>query len=116
MEKHSFFAKLEARVEISDSDFNLILEHAANHYDNTVKSSVRVGGFLYGFKNRREWSKGEDKIVELTERELGLVLKSIEFSLSDQAIHIGRRLYAIAMELQEKFIEVNKTLNNNQNG
>lgn len=114
-DKHSFFATLSAEVEISDSDFNLILENAANHYDSTVQDSVKIGGFLYGFKNRRDFSKGKDKIVELTSRQLGLVLKSIEFNNSNQAIFLCKRLYKIAMEMQQKTIELNKTINNGNN-
>lgn len=116
MDKHSFYATLTAHIEISDSDFKLLLESAANHYDNTVQSSVRAGGFMYGFNNRRNWSKGEDKIVELSTSQTGLVLKSIEFNGTDKALHLYKRIYNIAMEMQNKEIELNKTLNNNQNG
>lgn len=110
--KHSFTSELTANIEISDSDLKLLLEISSNHYDDAVKAMSRIGGFLYGFKNRRDFSAGEDKTVELTGRKIGLILKSLELNNSDQTNGIAKTLYAILNEMQRKTIYINKRMEN----
>lgn len=110
MNKHSYIATLSANIELSDSDFNLLLESARNHYDNTVNSTIRVGGNLYGAKNRREFSNGENKFVEFSESQLGLALKSLEYQHRDDASMLYVRLYGIVREMHAKWKEINDEL------
>ena len=88
MSKHSYIAELKANIELNDSDFNLLLDCSARHYDSTVRSISEVGGFLYGLNNRRNFSNGADLTTEFSERELGLLIKSIEFTGSPQSYQL----------------------------
>lgn len=106
---YQFSATLNAVIDISDNDFNFILDCCQHHYDNTVQAAVAVGGFLYGIKNRREWSKGKDQTMELSMRQLGLVLKSMEFVNVGQADMLGGRLYKIAEDLVKTELEINSS-------
>lgn len=110
MEKHSYIAELKADIEFSDSDFQLLLESSRNHYDSTVQSICSVGGFLYGLKNRRDFSKGENKSTELRFGDLQLLLKSLEFVNTDKSNHLYARLSAIFMDMQAKNMEINEDL------
>ncbi len=112
--KHFFQAVIMAHVEISDNDFDFILKSCRNHYDFTVKSSVVVGGFLYGFNNRRQFSKGEDKTLDLTSRQLGLIIKSLEMQHNDQGSRIGGYLWKVVNEMQDVFKKTNEQLLTNQ--
>lgn len=109
--KHTFWAELKPCIEFDDVDFDYIKNAAAIHYDAKVQATVEVGGFLYGFSNRREWSKGEDKVLELTDRQMQLIMKSIEFDNSEIACRISKRLWAISKELRDKSEEINKQFN-----
>jgi len=110
MEKHSYIAELKADIEFSDSDFELLLESSRRHYDSTVQSICCVGGFLYGLKNRRDFSKGENKSTELRFGDLQLLIKSLEFVNTDKSNHLYARLTAIFMDMQAKNIEINEDL------
>ncbi len=108
--KHSFYATLSVNIEVSDKDFELMMQTCCNHYDNTVQDLVRVGGFLYGAKNRREWNV-DSKDIDFTERQLGLILKAFEMNNSDQAKNICKNLWSIVNSLHETHTEVNANLN-----
>ena len=110
MKKHSFFATLSATVELSDNEFNLLLESAQKHYDGTVNSTICVGDHLYGAKGRRNFSEGKDKNVDFTERQLGLALKSLEIQNTDLSIALYVRLIGIVKDMQAKNIEINEDL------
>lgn len=120
MDTHSFYAEISVYIEFSDEDFELIKECMLHHYDYTVKSSAEAGGFWYGFWNTRTWAKENKKsdlenynpnIRLFTEREIGLILKSIEMSDSPLSDKIRKRLYGIIRELHHKWDEVNNQLN-----
>jgi len=108
--KYTFSAELRAKIEISDSDFRLLLESSSRHYDHAVQSISMVGGFLYGYNNVRDFSNGENKTVGVTMREIGLMLKSLEGVATDKADFLGRHLYKIVEELAKKSEELNKVL------
>ena len=107
---HQFFATLSVEIDMSDKDFNILLQCASNHYDFTVQSGAAVGGFLYGLKNRRDFSNGEYKKIEVSTRQIGLILKSLEGNGTDEARYIGENLYRIAMELHSTASEINNSL------
>lgn len=106
-------AKLIAHIEIEDEDFDFIKKCCKHHYDFKVKSSVEVGGFLYGYTNRREWSKGQDKVLELEFRQIDLLLKALEMG---QYIELGKaavisvKLKKILTCMNEKYAELNPEL------
>lgn len=110
MEKHSYFATLSATIELSDSEFNLLLESAKNHYDSTVNSTVCVGGHLYGAKGRRDYSEGKDKNVDFSERQLGLALKSLEIQNTEISMSLYIRLTGIVKDMHAKWNEINEDL------
>lgn len=112
--KHYFFATLTTVLELSDEEFGLLFKEAENHYDYKVKASTQVGGILYGFRNRRSFameSGNTDNEVEFIERELGLMMKALEMTRETFGITLYKRFLDIAKELQQKTVEVNKSLN-----
>lgn len=112
---YSFYATLTANVFLSDEDFYFICDVCKNHYDYKVRESISVGGFLYGFKTRRTQIKGleitnEDRIVEFTSRQLGLIMKSFEMQRCDKASILNLMFHKIASEMAIKQFEINKNL------
>ena len=105
--EYSFFAELKLNIVIEDDLFNMLLETCANHYDGWVRQSVQVGGFLYGAKNRRDWSKGEDKELELTSRQADTILKALEMNNSDNANNLYKTLCIALAEMSKKADEIN---------
>lgn len=108
--KYSFFAQLSVSFEIDDADFALLIEEAKNHYDTTVRMSTQLGGFLYGLKGRREFSDGSDKTMDLTFRQIDLLLKACEPSDTDAVYDLRSKLLKVLDALQAKSIEVNNLL------
>ena len=108
--KHSFYAKLSANIEMEDADFKHLKSKAAKHYDSTVKDSVLIGGFLYGLTNRREFSNGEDKTLELSSRELQLCIKALEFDGEEQTNVILKMLIDVLHEMYFQQKQINKNL------
>lgn len=113
---HSFYATLTANIFVSDEDFNFIFECFQRHYDTTIKMAADVGGFLYGFRNRRikfydtEVITDEDRILDLSNRQIQLILKSLEMYRTDQASSINIRFHKILHELVEKQDQLNKNI------
>jgi hypothetical protein len=112
VESHCFYATLTVDIEINNSDFNVILMSCKKHYDHTVRASIEVGGFLYGAKNRRDFFDGKDILVRLSNRELQLVIKSLEYKDKDsqQANKIYDRLWSILREMSSVQNELNSKL------
>ena len=110
--KYFFQVEFKAFVEIPDKEFEFILECCKHHYDFTVASSVEVGGFLYGLKNRREFSNGEDKVCDLTFRQIDLILKSIEMYDNEEERNVHRNMFKIIRQMGEENMEMNKNLQN----
>ena len=71
---HSFWAKLDAVMHLSDSDFELIQTEAKRHYDAKVRSTAAIGGFLYGINNRRNHTDSEDKVVQISSDNIQLMI------------------------------------------
>lgn len=110
MSTHSFFANLTATIEFSDEEFETLWSSAKNHYDYAVQSSTEQGGFLYGGRNRRTFSDGTDKTIHLTWRQSDILLKALEFPLTEEKLKISIRLNQIMNEWKEKHNEINKQL------
>ena len=116
--KNSFYATLTANIFLDDSDFNFICQGCKSHYDRTIKSLPEVGEFLYGAKIRRtpyaDWlPSDEDRIVDFTSRQLGLIMKSFEMQRGEQASRLNLLFHKIASEMAQKQNEINKNLNTN---
>lgn len=112
---HSFYATLTANVFVNDEDFNFIYECFQRHYDITIKMVADVGGFLYGFRNRRIPLIGlditnEDRILDLSNRQIQLILKSMEMQRTDQASNINFRFHKILQELVSSQNSLNKNI------
>jgi hypothetical protein len=107
-----FQAEILAHIEFPDEDFEFIWECCTHHYDLTVKAMVNIGGFLYGFRNRRSFSNNVDKAADLTLRQIDLVLKSLEmyYANKEQAYRLTTELQAISKELIEVHTETNNNL------
>jgi len=100
---YSFFATLNANVFINDDDFSFLLECMKHHYDLTIKMSVEIGGFMYGLNNRRTINyrdvDNDDRNCDLSNRELQLILKSLEMQNSIQSTAIKNRFRNILSEM-----------------
>lgn len=114
MKSYYFFATLKAHIELSDDDFELLFEEAKYHYDFEIKSSIKVGGFLYGLKNYRTFAQEAghpDKIVVFSERELNLMMKALEMNRNEVGLKLYERLFNVFKDLQDKTVAVNRSLN-----
>ncbi len=107
--EYSFSAELSAGIEISDSDFQLLLDCSSHHYDHTVQSMSMIGGFLYGHKNCREFTNGEDKTLWVTQRKLGLMMKSLEMCQVPAGLFLSSSLWKVAMSLQNEMEKINNS-------
>lgn len=113
---HSFYATITANVFVSDEDFNFIYECFQRHYDATIKMSANVGGFLYGLRNSRvkfydtEIITDEDRILDLSNRQIQLIIKSLEMYRTDQASDINFRFHKILHELAKSQDSINKNI------
>ena len=112
---HSFYATLTANVFLNDVDFYFICLGCQNHYDFTVRQSNEVGGFLNGFRNRRTPFEGfipqdEDRVVEFTARQLGLIMKSFEMQSGEQVSRLNLMFHKIANEMAIKQQSINKNI------
>lgn len=106
-------AKLVAHILIPDDYFDFIKKCCKNHYDFKVASTVEVGGFLYGATNRRDWSKGEDKVVQLEFSQIDLLLKALEMGIHIDvkiAIQITLVLKSILTAMNNKYAVLNPEL------
>lgn len=46
--KYIFQANLYVDISMTDEDFSLLEKAAEQHYDETVRSTIQRGGYLYG--------------------------------------------------------------------
>jgi hypothetical protein len=106
-----FWAELKAIVVFSDDEWRWLLLSFEHHYDSTLKTAVDKGGWLYGMNNRRMFSNGECTDVELSQRQLGWMMKSLEMDVLSCSKELYKKLKDIFFKLQEKQNEVNETLN-----
>lgn len=110
---HYFRATLSALIELSDAEFDLIWKNASRHYDGTVRSSVQVGGFIYGYRNRRNWALERDddtheyKIVDVKNSEIQLIMKACERDYSDESLRLSSRLFLVLAEMNKRTAEIN---------
>lgn len=107
---YKFNAELTAEMDISDKEFQMLLEAAKNHYDYTVQSIGQVGGFLYGMGNRSEFSNGTYKKVEATGRNWGLILKSLEIVNTDAGRFIGNAIFKMLEHMYKQCDDINKSM------
>lgn len=110
--KHSFRATIKMLVETSDEEFKTIQTCMIGHYDYSVKSSVEVGGFMYGWANRRKWAlqygdKVPDLICDFESRQMQLTLKALEIWHTEEVNALAKRLWNIVHEANKVSEEVN---------
>lgn len=114
METHSFYATLTANILLDDADFDLLFSGMEKHYDFTIQEATKIGGFMYGLKNRRtkffndEVIDDESRTIDVSNRELQLLIKSTEMYSSNE---LKSKLRKILSELVEKQNELNTNLN-----
>lgn len=114
MKDYYFVAALTAHLKLNEDEFNLLFSEAGCHYDFQIQSITKVGGFLYGFRNRRLFAKESgqhDEIVEFTESQLNLLMKAMEMNNTSDVLNLKSRLHNIFIDLQRQTVEVNKPLN-----
>jgi len=104
--KYSFYATLTANVFLDDNDFYFLKNVFANHYDFNIRRCAEIGGFLHGYHIRRSPINGmditdDDRIVDFTSMQLGLVLKSLEMQNSEQSSKLNLMFHKIANEMAQ---------------
>lgn len=110
-DRHSFFAVINFVVELNSEDFKLLWDAMANHYDGTVQSCTKLGGFMYGWKNSRDFAekKGETRdIKNLESHDMQLILKSLEMDFSAAGHILAKRMWSIVREAMAYSEEINK--------
>ncbi len=111
-------AELIAHIEVSDQDFDFIKKCCTGHYDFKVSETVKVGGFLYGATNRRQWAKDrneENNILVLKFRQIDMLLKALEMGNyidMEKAMPITKRFTEILHKINEKYSILNPALEN----
>lgn len=113
---YSFYATLTANVFLNDSDFYFLFESFKRHYDRTINASAEVGGFMYGRKVHRNPFTGweptdEDRVIEFTSRQLGLVMKCLEMERGEQASRLNMMFHKIASETASSQNFINENIN-----
>lgn len=107
---HTFISTLDAQVELSDQEFDLLWKNSKHHYSHDVKSMTDQGGFLYWQRNRRTILAGgtaEDKIAKMAYRDLDICRKALEMDHSKESYELSGRFRKIAIEMGE----INRTMN-----
>lgn len=115
--KHTFYAHLTATLSFTDEEFDLLFKAAEHHYSHDCVSLTKQGGILFGERNFRRCFNEENKSsadmvgMDCTQRQLGLLMKSLEMHLFDQRYQdLSAVIYSIAMELQSKETKANSFL------
>lgn len=80
---YRFWANLKTIFQLDDATFTLLEECMRNHYDGTVKGCTEHGGFMYGYRNTRDFRKDtpDDEYrntLELDSRQHQLCMKALE--------------------------------------
>lgn len=114
--KFSFYCRLEINIDIEDEQWNYLLKCCDSHYDYKVNASVRHGGFLYGFKGRRDFSEGKDITIDVNSHQLQIMMKALEMPVDypnqmKMALKLTNDLHNIWREYAKKTEEINNKLN-----
>ncbi len=111
--KYYLQATLSAFIQITDEDFKLLWDDCENHYDAKIQSFTKVGGFMYGWKNRRDWAENEeDKEKELTFREIDSLLKAMEMDYTIPASLLSASFIKILRRMNDMYSPMNENLKN----
>lgn len=97
--KYSLQANIKANIIFTDQEFDLIEKDFKSHYDYLIREACEVGGWLYGFKNRRQFAKPENAECDLSFRQVDTILKALESDYSSQAIELFKKLHNILSEI-----------------
>lgn len=78
----SFCYDVSIRLELDESAIDSLIQLSESHYDGVCKSAGRVGGFLYGWRNRITFAVDDGVDVEFfaTNRELQTLCKITELA------------------------------------
>lgn len=114
--KFSFYCRLIINIDIEEEQWNYLLKCCDAHYDYKVNSSIKLGGFLYGFEGSREFSKKKDVTVDVTSHQLQLMMKALEMPVDypnqmKMALKFTMDLHNIWREYAKKTEEINNQLN-----
>ena len=114
--KYWFYCKLQINIDIEEEQWNYLLKCCEHHYDYTVQSAVRHGGFLYGFKGRRDFSEKKDITIDVNSRQFQIMMKALEMPVDyptqmKMALKFTKELHDIWSEYAKKTVEINNQLN-----
>ena len=114
---HSFWATLKVNIVLSDEEFDFLFKTAESHYDFAIKEMTKLGGRLYGAKNKRTSQiKTTDieyinSISDLSFRELDSLIKCLEMEVGyghPIAKNLDKRFRSIIIEMASIIEQINK--------
>jgi hypothetical protein len=103
-------SKIVAVVDMPDPMFYFLFDTCKNHYDYTIKSFTEVGGFLYGNRNRRMFSKTNDTEIELNSRQCDSLLKALEMGSDEMSLSLFKIIYKVFLLIRSKRDSINEQL------
>lgn len=110
MKRKGFEARIKVIISINNTAVSLLRDAALVHYDGYCQSVAKVGGFLWGAKNRTDLHKGESVDISFDFRELDIMLKIIEGKHTPEYNEIRTELRIACSRIKELTEEINKTL------
>ena len=103
--ENKYWAAIEADITMPVEDFRYIMKMAIVHYDHTVNASAEVGGFLYGMNNmvglQSLYCPEGHVNKQLSNRQVQLMYKAIEFDDSSTAARLRNELWKIITGFEE---------------
>lgn len=102
-------SEIVAVVDMPDAEFYFLFDSCKNHYDYTIKSFTKVGGFLYGNRNRRQFSLN-DISIELTLRQCDSLLKALEMGSDEMSLSLFKTIYKLFHFMRSKRDVINEQL------
>lgn len=112
--KYYLQARLYAIVAFNGDEFNFIWSCCKKHYDATVKTSIEVGGFLYGYRNICSVAESDEDVkAEFSFRQLDLILKALEMHVGSetQATRLYQQIERILRDINTELPKINELLN-----
>lgn len=119
--KHQIFVKPEVDLQPTDEEFDFLLKCCKLHYSYDCQSLIEVGGFLYGWKGRREFyknnkaDKGDERpSYTISFRQMDTLLKAMEMApywAKDAEADIWMRLNKFFHDTLRQMNEIGATVN-----
>lgn len=112
--EYTLIPEINIDLKLSKEDFDFIFEAAKRHYSYDVTSLTEVGGFLYGWKGRRDFEimEGEEfSSYTLTFRQVDTLCKAVEFPSTEKGCQIIHDFIKILERINDKYKTLTEIVN-----